>query len=148
MSRSLNRCTFIGKLGRDAETKDVGGSTMTSFSIACDRSWKDKTSGEWKKETDWINLKYWNAGVVAGYLVKGKEIYVEGRMQVRSYENKEGAKVWATDVICEQVILLGGGDRTGEAVSQPRGRSAPVGKNDSLGVSAGDLDDWGDPVPF
>jgi single-strand DNA-binding protein len=139
-SRSVNKVILVGHLGRDAETKFTpGGAAVTRFSVATNRRWKDKDSGEWKEETDWSNVVLWRSENLANYLTKGKQLYVEGRLQTRSYEDKDGKKVYATEVVADDVILLGGqgggGGRSGggdeysqQPVSQPRGsaaRSAP-----------------------
>jgi single-strand DNA-binding protein len=138
-SRSVNKVILIGHLGRDAETKFTpGGAAVTRFSVATNRRWKDKESGEWKEETDWSNVVLWRSENLANYLTKGKQIYVEGRLQTRSYEDKDGKKVYATEVVADDVILLGGqggagGGRGGDEFSQqpvsmPRGsaqRSSP-----------------------
>lgn len=134
-SRSVNKVILVGHLGRDAETKFTpGGAAVTKFSVATNRRWKDKDSGEWKEETDWSNVVLWRSENLANYLTKGKQVYVEGRLQTRSYEDKDGKKVYTTEVVAEDVILLGGqgggGGRSGgdeysqQPVSQPRG-SAP-----------------------
>jgi len=136
-SRSVNKVILIGHLGRDAETKFTpGGAAVTRFSVATNRRWKDQQSGEWKEETDWTNVVLWKAENLANYLTKGKQVYVEGRIQTRSYEDKDGKKVYSTEVIAEEVILLGGqggggggrGDEySQQPVSMPRTaqRSAP-----------------------
>src|ERR1700723_3646218 len=137
-SRSVNKVILVGHLGRDAETKFTpGGAAVTKFSVATNRRWKDKESGEWKEETDWSNVTLWRSENLANYLTKGKQVYVEGRLQTRSYEDKDGKKVYATDVVADDVILLsdrggagsGGGGRGGDEysqqpVSQPRGSSS------------------------
>ena len=81
---------------------------MTKFSVATSRRWKDQQSGEWKEETNWTNVVLWRGENVAPYLTKGTKVYVEGRLQTRSYDDKDGKKVWATDVVADEVILLGG----------------------------------------
>jgi single-strand DNA-binding protein len=114
-SRSVNKVILIGNLGRDAETKFTPqGTPVTKFSVGTNRRWKDQQSGEWKEEANWTNVTLWKAENLANYLTKGKQVYVEGRLQTRSYEDKDGKKVWATDVVAEEVILLGGG-RGGDA---------------------------------
>jgi single-strand DNA-binding protein len=137
-SRSVNKVILVGHLGRDAETKFTpGGVAITRFSVATNRRFKDQQSGEWKDETDWTNVVLWRAENLANYLTKGKQLYVEGRIQTRSYEDKDGKKVYSTEVVAEEVILLGGqggggGPRGGDEYSQqpvsmPRSaqRSAP-----------------------
>jgi len=122
-SRSVNKVILLGNLGKDAETKFTqGGTPVTKFTIATGRRWKDQQSGEWKEETDWHNVVLWRAENLANYLLKGKQVYVEGRLQTRSYEDKDGKKQWFTEVVAEDVILLGG--RAGEA-SAAMGESAP-----------------------
>jgi single-strand DNA-binding protein len=130
-SRSVNKVTLIGHLGRDAETAYTASQTaVTKFSVATNRRWKDQASGEWKEETNWTNVVLWRGENVAPYLTKGKQIYVEGRLQTRSYDDKDGKKVWTTEVVAEDVILLGGRGEGGgpdEMSQEPRGetRSAP-----------------------
>jgi single-strand DNA-binding protein len=153
--RSVNKVILVGHLGRDAETKFTpGGAAVTRFSVATNRRWKDKDSGEWKEETDWSNVVLWRSENLANYLTKGKQIYVEGRLQTRSYEDKDGKKVYATEVVAEDVILLSGqgggggsrgGDDYGAPVSQPRGasRQQPAVQNDDFGQGITD-----DDVPF
>ena len=156
-SRSVNKVILIGRLGKDAETKFTpSGVSVTKFSIATSRRWKDQTSGEWKEETDWSNVTLWRGENVSPYLTKGKQVYVEGRLQTRSYEDKEGKKVWATDVVADDVILLSsdggqgapsGADFSQESrpVSMPRSaqqRSAPKPPDD---LDGGITDD---DVPF
>ena len=108
-SRSVNKVILIGHLGRDAETAYTASQVaVTKFSVATNRRWKDQQTGEWKEETDWSRVVLWRGENVAPYLTKGTQVYVEGRLQTRSYDDKDGKKVWATDVVADQVILLGG----------------------------------------
>ncbi len=119
-SRSVNKVILIGHLGRDAETAYTASQVpVTKFSVATSRRWKDQATGDWKEETDWSRVVLWRGEAVAPYLLKGKQVYVEGRLQTRSYDDKDGKKVWATDVVADEVILLGG-----------RGDSAPAGGGD------------------
>ncbi len=82
---------------------------MTKFSVATNRRWKDQQTGEWKEETDWASVVLWRSENLANYLTKGKQIYVEGRLQTRSWDDKEGKKQYMTEVVADEVILLGGG---------------------------------------
>lgn len=138
-SRSVNKVILIGNLGRDAETKFTPSQVaVTKFSVATSRRWKDQASGEWKEETDWSNVVLWRQENVGQYLTKGKQVYVEGRLSTRSYEDKDGKKVWTTEVVADEVILLGGrgesggssgGDEYSQMVSSPRSaqtRRAPA----------------------
>ncbi len=157
-SRSVNKVILLGHLGRDAETKFTpGGAAVTRFSVATNRRWKDQQSGEWKEETDWSNVVLWRSENLANYLTKGKQVYVEGRLQTRSYEDKDGKKVYATEVVADDVILLGsqgggGGSRGGDEYSQ-QPVSMPRGAQRSSAPPAPSNDDYSggvtdDDVPF
>jgi single-strand DNA-binding protein len=130
-SRSVNKVILIGHLGRDAETAYTASQVaVTKFSVATNRRWKDQQTGEWKEETDWTRVVLWRGENVAPYLTKGKQIFVEGRLQTRSYDDKDGKKVWTTEVVADDVILLGGrgeGGGTGpdEYTQEAPMRSAP-----------------------
>ena len=107
-SRSVNKVLLIGNLGRDAETKFTpSGASVTRFAVATSRSWKDQQTNEWKEETNWTNVTLWRQENLANYLTKGQKVYVEGRLQTRSYDDKDGKKVYTTDVVADEVILLG-----------------------------------------
>src|SRR5260370_25133213 len=131
-SRSVNKANLIGHLGKDAETRFTpAGIAVTSFSVATNRRWNDQQTGEWKEETDWAKVVLWRQENLANYLTKGKQVYVEGRLQTRNYDDKEGKKQYITEVVAEEAILLGG--RAGEAgqesgpppVSMPRAAPRP-----------------------
>jgi single-strand DNA-binding protein len=128
-SRSVNKVILIGHLGKDAETRFTpSGVSVTKFSVATNRRWKDQQTGDWKEETDWTNVVLWRQENLANYLTRGKQVFVEGRLQTRSYDDKDGKKVWATEVVADDVILLGGrGEASGEGapVSAPRAARAP-----------------------
>jgi single-strand DNA-binding protein len=117
-SRSVNKVILVGHLGQDAETRFTpSGVPVTSFSVATSRRWKDQQTNEWKEETNWSNIVLWRAENVAPYLTKGKQVYVEGRLQTRSYDDKDNKKVYRTEVVAEDVILLSGGAGRGEEES-------------------------------
>jgi single-strand DNA-binding protein len=146
-SRSVNKVILIGHLGRDAETRFTpAGVAVTKFSVATNRRWKDQQTGEWKEETDWANVVLWRQENLANYLTKGKQVYVEGRLQTRSYDDKDGKKQYMTEVVADDVILLGGRggdgmDSAPQVVSQPRGaqRAQPVGEPEDQGITDDDV---------
>jgi single-strand DNA-binding protein len=160
--RSVNKVTLLGHLGADAETRFTpGGTSVTNLRVATNRRIQDKQTGEWKDETDWHRVTLWRAENLAQYLTKGKQVYIEGRLQTRSYDDKDGQKRYATDVVCEEIILLsgqgggqgGGGRDSGEfdqssrPVSMPRS-ARPAGQQqqpppDDIGPGITD-----DDVPF
>ncbi|MBV8820376.1 MAG: single-stranded DNA-binding protein [Acidobacteriaceae bacterium] len=160
MARSVNKVILLGRLGKDAETKfSPSGTSVTRFSIATNRNTKDQQSGEWKEETDWANVVLWKAENLANYLTKGKLIYVEGRLQTRSYDDKDGKKQYMTEVVAEarDVVLLGGNAEGGggsarpdegfgpQPVSMPRRNAAPSRPQPEPGFDQGITDD---DVPF
>ncbi len=167
-SRSVNKVILVGNLGRDAETKFTpSGTSVTRFAVATSRSWKDQQTNEWKEETNWTNVTLWRQENLANYLTKGQKIYVEGRLQTRSYDDKDGKKVYATEVVAEEVILLGGRGDAGpggpggfEGAGPQRGARSPSGGGGQRGGPAGapggghDEDPYGgmgvsdDDVPF
>jgi single-strand DNA-binding protein len=113
-SRSVNKVILLGHLGKDAETKFTpSGVARSNFTIATNRRWKDQQSGEWKDVTDWHNVVLWRSENVANYLLKGKQVYVEGRLESRSWEDKEGQKKYITEVVADDLILLGGRGESG-----------------------------------
>jgi single-strand DNA-binding protein len=126
-SRSVNKVILLGHLGKDAETKFTpGGVARSTFTIATNRRWKDQQSGEWKEETDWHNCVLWRSENLANYLLKGKQVFVEGRLQTRSWDDKDGQKRYMTEVVCDDLVLLGSRGETASAgdyaqpVSMPR----------------------------
>ena len=139
-SRSVNKVILVGNLGRDAETKFTpSGASVTKFAVATTRSWKDQATNEWKEETNWTNVVVWRQENLANYLTKGKQVYVEGRLQTRSYDDKDGKKVYTTEVVADEVILLGGRGGEGGAPGQDYGTPMAASRNTgrSRGPAAG-----------
>ncbi len=135
-SRSVNKVILLGHLGKDAETKFTPSAVArTTFTIATNRRWKDQQTGEWKEITDWHNVVLWRSENLSTYLTKGKQVYVEGRLETRSWEDKEGQKRYTTEVVADDVLLLGGRGGEGGApsgggdfdrpVSMPRSAQRP-----------------------
>jgi single-strand DNA-binding protein len=111
-----------------AETKFTpGGTSVTKFSVATNRRWKDQQSGDWKEEVNYTNVVLWKQEKVGEYLLKGKQVYVEGRLQTRSYDDKDGKKVYATEVVADEVILLGSGESQGAGSANGQARAASAG---------------------
>lgn len=119
-SRSVNKVILLGHLGKDAETKYTqSGTAVSNFTLATNRRWKDQSTGEWKEETDWHNIVLWRSENLSSYLLKGKQVYIEGRLQTRSWEDKDHQKRYTTEVVCEDLILLGGRGGSGEPSGPP-----------------------------
>jgi single-strand DNA-binding protein len=140
MPRSLNRVTLLGHLGQDAETKTTGsGVSVANFSLATSRRWKDQKSGEWKEETDWHRIVFWRADAVSNFLTKGKAVLIEGRLQTRSYEDKGGEKRYVTEVVAENLILLGGASEGAERAGKGNPRAESSGSKWNGPVSDDDV---------
>jgi single-strand DNA-binding protein len=160
-TRSVNKVILLGHLGKDAETKYTpSGTAVSNFTLATNRRWKDQQTGEWKEETEWHRCVLWRSENLTNYLLKGKQIYVEGRLQTRSWDDKDGQKRYATEVVVEDLILLGsqGGrdsgmppgagefERPSGPVSMPRNAPRPQASSappDNYNQSVSD-----DDVPF
>ncbi len=107
----LNKATLMGRLGQNAEAKFTpNGTAMTTFSMATSEKWKDKGSGQKQERTTWHKVILWGrmAETLGPMLDKGKLVYVEGRIEHRSFEGKDGTTKWTTQIVANQVILVGG----------------------------------------
>ncbi len=125
MTRGLNKVMIIGQLGRDPEMRYTpSGRPVTSFSLAASRSWTT-SEGERREETEWFNVVTWGslAEICKQHLHKGQTVYVEGRLQTRSWEDQEGKKHYRTEIVANEMIMLG--DRRAESAVEHLGESAP-----------------------
>ena len=123
--RSANKAILVGRLGCDAETRYTqSGTPVFRVSLAMNRQWKDRDD-QIQEETDWIQVILWRSERLAEYLTKGKQVYVEGRLQTRSYDDNGGVKRYVTEVVAQNVILLGGanGNSSGSEERSERRRS-------------------------
>jgi single-strand DNA-binding protein len=155
---SVNKAILVGNLGRDAEvTTTANGFPIARFSLATTDRRKDNRSGEWTDRTEWhrIVLLGKQAESLRDYLKKGKQIYVEGRIETRSWDDKDGQKRYMTEIIADRIQLLGGpgggGGRAsrGDEYAQPEyggGGSGGGSSNSSAPAAEGPLDD--DDIPF
>lgn len=110
MASSLNKAMIIGNITRDIELKKTqGGQDVCSFSVATNRSWKNK-DGEKQEEVEFHNVVAWGklAEIIAQYLKKGSKVYIDGRLQTRQWEDKDGGKRSTTEIVAENMIMLGG----------------------------------------
>lgn len=108
---SLNKCTFIGNVGKDPELRySASGDGVCSFSVAINESWKDKNSGEKKESTEWIRVVAYRklAEICAEYLKAGKQVYIEGKIKTRKFQDKEsGADRYVTEIVADEMKMLG-----------------------------------------
>jgi single-strand DNA-binding protein len=116
--KCLNKVMIIGNVGRDPEMRYMpSGQPVTSFSVATARRWKDAV-GERREETEWFNVVAWGnlAEICKQHLGRGQQVYVEGRLQTRSWEDREGKRSFRTEVVAKEVIILSGRQGTPEVV--------------------------------
>lgn len=157
---SVNKVIIIGNCGKDPELRyGSNGTAFCSLSIATTRSWKNKESGEKQEETEWHRVMFNDklAEIVGQYLKKGKPIYVEGRLKTRKWTNKEGVEVYTTEIIANEMQLLGGrDDAAGEQRQAPARAQAPAprqqapaprGPGSAARAIHGD-DEYSDEIPF
>ena len=107
---SVNKVIIVGNLGRDPETRYApSGGAICNITIATSRNWKDKTSGEKREETEWHRVVFYDrlAEIAGEYLKKGRSVYVEGRLKTRKWQDKEGQDKYTTEIIAEEMQLLG-----------------------------------------
>jgi single-strand DNA-binding protein len=144
---SVNKVILVGNLGRDAELRYTpGGAAVATINMATTEVWNDK-GGQKQEKTEWHRVVLWGktAEVLNEYLTKGKQIYVEGRLQTRKWQDKDGQDKYTTEIRGDRVVLLGGGGGGGGGRQQPRAAAAP-GMDGPMGEPMADLTD--DDIPF
>ncbi|MDH3688924.1 MAG: single-stranded DNA-binding protein [Gammaproteobacteria bacterium] len=154
MARGVNKAILVGHLGRDPEVRySSNGSAIANVNIATTESWKDKQTGERQERTEWHRIVFFGrlAEIASEYLKKGSQVYVEGRLQTRKWQDKEGADRYTTEIVAAEMQMLGG--RGSAAGSEPaydqHEQSAPSatrGKGSENAASA--VDDFDDDIPF
>jgi single-strand DNA-binding protein len=156
---SVNKVIVVGNLGRDPETRYMpDGAALTNVSVATSFQWTDKASGEKKEETEWHRVVFRGrlAEIAGEYLKKGSQVYVEGRLRTRKWQNKEGQDVYTTEIMASEMKMLGSragsGEPRGEAPaerSEPRAAAEPKASAESKAKKpAGKFDDMADDIPF
>jgi single-strand DNA-binding protein len=151
MAKSVNKVILIGRLGRDPELKyTASGTPFCRFSIATDDVWNDKASGERQERTEWHSIVAWDrlAEICNQYLVKGKQVYIEGSLQTREWDDQEGNKRKTTEIRARDVVLLGSaGDGAGGGGGMRRAATAEAAPAPAtVGTSGGGITD--DDIPF
>ncbi len=147
---SVNKVILVGNLGRDAELRYTpGGAPVATLNLATTEVWNDK-GGQRQEKTEWHRVVLWGktAESLNEYLVKGKQIYIEGRLQTRQWDDKDGNKRYTTEIRGDRVVLLGGGGGGGGARQAQRTGAAAGGggMDDHMPEPVTDLTD--DDIPF
>jgi single-strand DNA-binding protein len=151
---SDNKVILVGNLGRDAELRYTpGGAPVATLNLATTEVWNDKTSGQKQEKTEWHRIVLWgkSAESLSEYLTKGKQIFVEGRLQTRKWQDKDGNDKYTTEIRADRITLLGGGgggrSEGAGGAARPQRSSAPSGgDHEPMGEPITDLTD--DDIPF
>ena len=145
MARGINKVIIVGNLGGDPETRYMpSGSAVTNLTVATNESWKDKQTGEQKERTEWHRVAMFNrlAEIAAEYLRKGSQVYIEGKLRTRKWQDKNGQDRWTTEIIADEMQMLGsrsGGSAPMSSSSDSAPKSAPPQPGP---------DDFDDDIPF
>jgi len=156
---SVNKVIIVGNLGRDPETRYLpSGEAVTNISVATTETWKDKASGEKKEATEWHRISFFGklAEIAGEYLKKGSQVYVEGQLRTRKYQDKEtGKDRYSTEIRADRMQMLGSRAGAGEPRDEPRGEARGESPSKSEGAAkaaakkpAGKFDDMEDDIPF
>ena len=154
MAGSVNKVILIGNLGKDPEIRTFGnGGKVANFSVATSEAWKDKQSGERKEKTEWTNVAIYNdglVGIVERYVKKGSKVYVEGKLQNRKWQDRDGNDRYSTEVVLQgyggQLTLLDSrGDNTSQGGSNSSYDQASPRASDAPKEN---FDNFSDSIPF
>lgn len=161
MSRGINKVILVGTLGRDPEVKYMpSGGAVTNVSIATSEQWKDKQTGEKQERTEWHRVVFFNrlAEIAGEYLRKGQQVYVEGRLQTRKWQGQDGQDRYTTEIIANEMLMLGGRGGSGGSGNYDNQASGGYGGGSSGGGSSSSpppgsnndrgFEDFDDDIPF
>lgn len=141
---TLNQCQFIGNVGQTPEIRySQSGDAICNFSIAVNETWRDKTSGEKKESTEWVRVVAYRklAEICGEYLKKGNPVWVQGKMKTRKWQDQNGQDRYTTEIIADQMQMLGGRDDGGQ---QPQKQQ----QKQNYQAQSGGLGDMEDSIPF
>ena len=159
MARGVNKVIIVGNLGGDPETRYMpSGSAVTNFTVATNESWKDKQTGEQKERTEWHKVAMFNrlAEIAAEYLRKGSQVYIEGKLRTRKWQGQDGQDRYTTEIIADEMQMLGGRGGAGAGAGAGGGGSFGGGGQQGGGQQGGGgnappqpgPDDFDDDIPF
>ncbi len=149
-NRGVNKAILIGHLGRDPEIRyAASGSAIANINLATSESWKDRQSGETQERTEWHRVVFFGklAEIAGEYLKKGSQVYVEGRLQTRKWQDQQGQDRYTTEIVANEMTMLGGRGSTQAPASRDEFDQAPATESTATGTSdtSGDFDD---DIPF
>ncbi len=151
---SINKVILIGNLGKDPEIRYMpSGEAVANITLATTDSWKDKTSGEKKEATEWHRVVFFGrlAEIAGQYLKKGRQVYVEGALRTRKWQDKEGQERYTTEIVANEMKMLGSREGAGEAPPRESSGAAPARGGQAAKPAApagGGFNDFEDDIPF
>ena len=153
MARGINKVILIGNLGADPETRSMpSGMTVTNVRIATSESWKDKATGAQQERTEWHNVAFFGrlAEIAAEYLRKGSQVFVEGRLRTRKWQDKQGNDRYTTEIVADNMQMLGGrgGGGGGGGAGERGSAGAPRDEFDQSPAPVAGKEDFDDDIPF
>ncbi len=154
MARGINKVIIVGNVGGDPETRYMpSGSAVTNLTIATNESWKDKATGEQKERTEWHRVAMFNrlAEIAAEYLRKGSQVYIEGKLRTRKWQDKSGNDRYTTEIIADEMQMLGGRGGAGGGSGGGQQGGGQQGGGQQGGGNAPPQpgpDDFDDDIPF
>ncbi|MDG2376489.1 MAG: single-stranded DNA-binding protein [Woeseiaceae bacterium] len=153
MARGVNKVIIVGNIGNDPDTRYMpSGSAVTNLSVATNESWKDKQTGEQKDRTEWHRVAMFGrlAEIAAEYLRKGSQVYIEGKLRTRKWQDQNGNDRWSTEIIADEMQMLGGRSGTGAPAMGDSGPPPGPPAQGGGGAPAGGTDpgDPDDDIPF
>ena len=150
MSRGINKVILVGNLGADPETRyTASGSAVTNIRLATSESWRDKQSGEQQERTEWHRVVFFNrlAEIAGEYLRKGRQVYIEGSLRTRKWQDQSGQDRYTTEIVANEMQMLGGrGDDPGPAQDSGGFRERSGSRQPAVAESGPDFED--DDIPF
>ena len=161
MARGINKVIIVGNLGQDPEVKYMpSGGAVCNITVATSESWNDKSTGEKQERTEWHRIVFYRklAEIAGEYLRKGSQVYVEGKLQTRKWQDQGGADRYTTEIVANEMQMLGGrgsassgassSGSTGFDSSNNQASAAPASSNTPAPSGGGMADDFDDDIPF
>jgi len=151
MARGVNKVILVGHLGKDPDVRYApSGQAIANITLATSEQWKDKNSGEKQERTEWHRVVFFSrlAEIAGEYLKKGSQVYIEGRLQTRKWQDKDGNDRWTTEIVANDMQMLGG--RGGAGGNDSFNQDASYGQPEpaAAGSGGGAPDDFDDDIPF
>src|SRR5437762_11832803 len=148
---SVNKGIIVGNLGADPETRYTpSGDAVTNIRVATTDRWKDKASGEMKEATEWHRIAFFGrlAETAGEYLKKGSQVYIEGSLRTRKWQDKEGKERTTTEIVADRMQMLGSRQGAGDTGAREAKEPAAAGEGKAAKKPAGKFDDMEDDIPF